>query len=162
MTNLAIFSWARAMPAGEIVDKCWKLCRYAFQECVAGSCDVCLQNDLTCARSSGQSRGWLACSGGANFVHGDVNLLIGLYRFCTVWHTRRMKIAMPTNPYSRPASGSGACRGSNHCGIRNDFSPHMVPSPNTSARDATGSLPPRIATSWPNDSRVGTKSRQRQ
>jgi transposase-like protein len=28
-----------------------------------------------------------------------VNLLISLYRFCTVWHTRRMNTATPANPY---------------------------------------------------------------
>ena len=27
-----------------------------------------------------------------------VNLLIGLYRLCTLWHSRRMKTVMPANP----------------------------------------------------------------
>jgi hypothetical protein len=27
-----------------------------------------------------------------------VNLLIGLYRLCTLWRTRRMKTVMPANP----------------------------------------------------------------
>ena len=29
---------------------------------------------------------------------GVVNLLISLYRLCTLWHTRRMKMVMPANP----------------------------------------------------------------
>jgi hypothetical protein len=31
-------------------------------------------------------------------ARGVVNLLIGLYRLCTLWHTRRMKTVMPANP----------------------------------------------------------------
>jgi transposase-like protein len=64
-------------------------------------------------------------------------------------------------PISRPGSGNGACRGSNPPDRRSGSSPRMVPLPNTSGRDATGSLPLRIATSWPTDSRAGTKSRGR-
>jgi putative transposase len=32
-------------------------------------------------------------------LEGVVNLLISLYRLCTVWHTRRMKTATRANPY---------------------------------------------------------------
>ena len=62
---------------------------------------------------------------------------------------------------SRHASGSGACRGLRHRVTPSDSSPPMVPSPNTSARDATGSPPSSIAKRWPNDSRSGRKSRAR-
>jgi putative transposase len=56
---------------------------------------------------------------------------------------------------SRPASGSGACRGSSRRVMRSGSSLRMAPSPNTSDRDATGSPPPSIAEKWRNDSRSG-------
>jgi len=35
----------------------------------------------------------------AQAPEGIVNLLISLYKFCSVWPTRPMKTAMPANPY---------------------------------------------------------------
>ena len=65
----------------------------------------------------------------------------------------------PKIPTSRPASGSGACRGLSHQGMHSASSPPMVPSPNTSARDATSSPPRPIEKTWSNASRAGKKLR---
>src|SRR5882724_5141216 len=59
---------------------------------------------------------------------------------------------------SRPVNGSGACKGSSRQGTPNVFSPRMVPSANTSDRNAPGSPPPSTAKRWVSDSRFGRRS----
>ena len=77
-----------------------------------------------------------------------------------VWHiasTATSTIVRKTR-ISRPASESGGGRGVNPQGTRNVSSPRMVPSANTSDRNATGSPPPSTAKRWVNDSRSGRRS----
>jgi hypothetical protein len=59
---------------------------------------------------------------------------------------------------SLPASASGACKSSSRRGAPNDFSPRVVPSPNLSSLDATGSRLPPIARRWVTESRSGGRS----
>ena len=59
---------------------------------------------------------------------------------------------------SRPASGSGACRGSSHQGTRSGSSPPMVRSRNTSDRDGIGCLPPTTGKKCDAESTPGRNS----
>ena len=106
-------------------------------------------------------KGLHVCPSGDHYGHSSKAMERRSGRSCPASNIASTAISTTARrtPTSRPANGSGACRGSSPRVMRSGSSPPMVPSPSTSARDGTGCLPRPTVKRWGNDSTPGRNSR---